>query len=201
VKEIVILGIDPGTAQTGYGIIRCSLNSRKPFRYKSPPNTKNTKKEALRLKQLRMRKSIEHCLASSCISLLEFGSLKTSPDQDSPARLNSIFEQVSLLIAKHRPVYLAVESLFFNTNAVSASAVGQAIGVVKLSAARNNLKVFEYPPLKIKMKLIGEGRAEKKQVQQQVKTILKTAVVPRPNHAADALAVALCHWLETSAVC
>lgn len=156
---MIILGIDPGTATTGYGVVRC------------------VKKE---------------------IKLVDHGSIKTSNHDESPQRLNLIYRQILAIIQKHKPQILALETLFFNTNAKSASAVGQAIGVIKLAAARKKVKVFEYPPLKIKMKLAGNGRAEKNQIQSRVRKILKLYKIPRPTHAADALAVAICHWLEMS---
>jgi len=154
---MIILGIDPGTAMTGFGLIRCLKGEMK---------------------------------------LLEKGSIKTSNRHDSSYRLNLIYEEVMALIKKHQPQVLAIESLFFNTNAKSASAVGQAIGVVKLAGAKGKLKVFEYPPSKVKMKLVGNGRAEKSEVQSKVRKALRLRKIPRPTHAADALAVAICHWLE-----
>jgi crossover junction endodeoxyribonuclease RuvC len=102
-------------------------------------------------------------------------------------------------MVKHKPEILAIESLFFSNNAKSASAVSQAIGVIKLAAAQKKLKVFEYPPLKVKMKLVGNGRAEKSEVQSKVRKILRLRKIPRPTHAADALGVAICHWLEMGA--
>lgn len=130
------------------------------------------------------------------MKLLEKGSIKTSNHHDSSYRLNLIYEEVVGLMKNHQPEVLAIESLFFNTNVKSASAVGQAIGVIKLAAARGKIKVFEYPPSKIKMKLVGNGRAEKSQVQSKVRKALHLRKIPRPTHAADALAVAICHWLE-----
>jgi len=101
---MLILGIDPGTAETGFGVIKC------------------TQKE---------------------IKLIDKGVIKTSVNHDSPQRLNSIFQQTTLILQKHKPEILAMESLFFNVNAKSASAVGQAMGVIKLAAARKKVKVFE----------------------------------------------------------
>lgn len=155
---MVVLGIDPGTAQTGYGIIRCQRQEAK---------------------------------------LIDLGTIKTSNQFDSPKRLDMIHCQVLEILQKHKPQILAIESLFFNVNAKSASAVGQAIGVIKLAAAKKKVKVFEYPPLRVKMVLTGKGRAEKKQVQSEVRKILRLRKLPRPTHAADALAVAICHWQQT----
>lgn len=155
---MIIIGIDPGTAETGYGIIKCEKKETK---------------------------------------LICHGTIKTSKDDAAPVRLNSIHEDLMALIKEHKPEVLAVESLFFNINAKSASAVGQAIGVVMLAAAKNEMKVFEYPPLRIKMILTGKGRAEKKEVQSGVRKQLRIRKIPRPTHAADALAVAIVHWMET----
>lgn len=154
---MIILGIDPGTAMTGYGLIECTGEK---------------------------------------IKLIKHGSIKTLNDHDSSHRLNLIYEEAMALIKKHRPEILAIESLFFAVNVKSASAVGQAIGVIKLAAAKGKMKVFEYPPLKIKMKLVGNGRAEKSEVQSKVRKALHLRKIPRPTHAADALAAAICHWLE-----
>ena len=154
---MIILGIDPGTAMTGYGLIQCTKEK---------------------------------------IKLIKHGSIKTLNDHDSSYRLNLIYEEIVAIMKQHQPEILAIESLFFSNNAKSASAVGQAIGVIKLAAAKKKMKVFEYPPLKIKMKLVGNGRAEKSQVQSKVRKALKLRKIPRPTHAADALGVAICHWLE-----
>lgn len=155
---MLILGIDPGTAKTGYGVIQC------------------TRRE---------------------IKLIDHGSIKTSNKYSSPKRLDLIFQQTTEIIQKHKPQVLAMESLFFNINAKSASAVGQAMGVIKLAAAKKKVKVFEYPPLRIKNVLSKNGRAKKRQIQSEVRKTLKIRKLPRPTHAADALAVAICHWQET----
>ena len=156
---MIILGIDPGTAMTGYGIIECDKKNKK-------------------------------------IKVIKYGSIKTSNVDNSSTRLKLIHQEVLAIIKEYKPKILAIESLFFNSNAKSASAVGQAIGVVKLAACLNKLEVFEYPPLKIKMKLVGKGRAEKKEVQSKVRQALRLRKIPRPTHAADALAAAICHWME-----
>ncbi|HUS52302.1 MAG TPA: crossover junction endodeoxyribonuclease RuvC, partial [Candidatus Bathyarchaeia archaeon] len=108
-------------------------------------------------------------------------------------RLNTIYSQTLTLLGQHKPQILAIESLFFNVNAKSASAVGQAMGVIKLAAARKKVKVFEYPPLRVKMILAGNGRAKKREIQSKVRKALRLRRLPRPTHAADALAVAICH--------
>jgi len=155
---MLILGIDPGTAVTGFGVVRCWRGE---------------------------------------INLIDHGSIKTSKDHDSPKRLDLIYCQTLALLQKHKPQVLAMESLFFNVNAKSASAVGQAMGVIKLAAAKKKVKVYEYPPLRIKMVLSKNGRAKKRQIQSEVRKTLKIRKLPRPTHAADALAVAICHWQET----
>lgn len=154
---MIILGIDPGTAQTGYGIIKCTKNK-------------------------------------AC--LVDYGAIKTTNKDTSSKRLEIIHLEILSLIRKHKPKVLSIESLFFNTNALSAAAVGQAIGVVKLAGEIKKLEVLDYPPLKIKMKVTGKGRADKKEIQEEVRKVLKLEKVPRPTHAADALAAAICHWKE-----
>lgn len=155
---MIILGIDPGTAETGYGIVRCQRQE---------------------------------------IKLIDKGMIKTSNKTDHPKRLDLIYCETLKILKKHKPQVLAIESLFFNVNAKSASAVGQAIGVIKLAAVKNKVKVFDYPPLRIKMVLTGYGRAKKKQIQSEVRKILRLRKIPRPTHTADALAVAICHWQQT----
>jgi len=153
---MLILGIDPGTAVTGFGVIRCQRQE---------------------------------------IKLVGHGTIKTSNKFTSPKRLNQIYNQImDEILKKYNPQVLAMESLFFNVNAKSASAVGQAMGVIKLAAARRKVEVFEYPPLRIKMVLAGNGRAKKRQIQSKVRKALRLRRLPRPTHAADALAVAICHW-------
>ena len=154
---MVILGIDPGTADTGFGLIRCGAKK---------------------------------------VQLISHGCIKTSNNDSPPKRLEVIYKKLLFILREYRPQVLAIESLFFNNNAKSAVAVGEAMGVVKLAAARKRVKVVDYPPLKIKMGLTGEGRASKKEIQEEVRKFLGLKEVPRPTHAADALAVAICHWKE-----
>ena len=155
IKRMIILGIDPGTAKTGFGVIQCSQKK---------------------------------------VKLLKMGMIETSKEMAAPQRLNIIYRQSLQVLRENQPGFLAIESLFFNLNAKSASAVGQAIGVVKLAAARKKVSVVEYPPLRIKMVLTGHGRAKKKEIQSRVRKILKLHRLPKPSHVADALAVAICHW-------
>jgi crossover junction endodeoxyribonuclease RuvC len=97
------------------------------------------------------------------------------------------------MIEKHTPDHLVVEELFFNKNTTTALAVGQARGIILLAGAQAEIPVFEYTPLQVKQAVVGYGRADKNQVQQMVKTLLGLAQIPKPDDAADALAIAICH--------
>jgi len=145
-----ILGIDPGTARLGWGVIDNEV-------------------------------------------MVDCGCLETPPKQPEEKRLSSLFIKLNELIKQHRPETAAVEKLFFFKNQTTLIPVAQSRGVVLLAAAQNNLPVFSYTPLQIKQAVTGYGRAEKIQVQQMVKLILKLKIIPRPDDAADALAVALTH--------
>lgn len=149
-----ILGIDPGIARMGWGIIRV---------------------ESSKLK-------IESC-----------GCLETSAGLEIEQRLKHLHEELLNVIEKEKPEVLAIEELFFNTNAKTAFIVGQARGVVLLTAAEKNIPVEIYTPLQVKVALTGYGRAEKMQIGQMVKVLLKLDKVPKPDDTADALAIALCH--------
>lgn len=150
---MIVLGIDPGTAATGYGIVE---------------------REGSKLR------------------LIDYGCLQTLPTQELPRRLLEIHQAVTELIVTHRPAQIGVERLFFNRNVQTAFAVGQARGVVLLAAAEHGLPVFEYGPHEVKMAVTGYGRADKGQVQRMVQAVLGMSVLPRPDDAADALAVAIC---------
>ena len=108
-------------------------------------------------------------------------------------RLMMIYEQMNQIIEKWQPEQAAIEELFFNKNITTGITVGQARGVLLLSCAQKGLAVHEYTPLEVKQALVGNGRAEKKQVQFMVKTFLGLREVPKPDDAADALAIAICH--------
>jgi crossover junction endodeoxyribonuclease RuvC len=108
-------------------------------------------------------------------------------------RLNKIYSDVKKIISKYKPKCIAVEKLFFGVNTKTAMAVGQARGVILLAASQAGLEIAEYTPLEVKMALTGYGRADKQQMQQMVKRLLKLDKIPKPDDAADALAVALCH--------
>ncbi|CAN5500380.1 MAG: crossover junction endodeoxyribonuclease RuvC [Chloroflexi bacterium] len=150
---MIVLGIDPGTAATGYGVVERT----------------GTKLRAI-----------------------DYGCFGTAPTDALPVRLLAIHEAVSELIETHRPQLVGVERLFFNKNVQTAFAVGQARGAVLLTAAQHGLPVFEYGPHEVKMAVTGYGRAQKDQVQRMVQIVLGMASLPRPDDAADALAVAIC---------
>lgn len=124
---------------------------------------------------------------------LDFGVVATQPSEAMPARLAGLYDRLVALIDAHRPDVLAVEQLFFARNVTTAIAVGQARGVVLLAAAKAGLDVVEYSPSEVKQAVVGYGKAEKGQMQEMVRLILGLEAPPRPDDAADALAVALCH--------
>ncbi|HEV8516354.1 MAG TPA: crossover junction endodeoxyribonuclease RuvC [Candidatus Limnocylindrales bacterium] len=150
---MIVLGIDPGTAVTGYGLVE---------------------REGARLRAV------------------DYGTLETPVEWALPQRLLAIHEAVEALITAHRPDLVAVERIFFNRNAQSAFAVGQARGAVLLAAARHGIIVHEYGPHEVKIAVTGYGRADKGQVQRMVQVLLGMPALPRPDDAADALAVAIC---------
>jgi len=123
----------------------------------------------------------------------DYGCIETSPQQNVQTRLQEIHEKISKIIKTYDPDILSIEELFFNTNAKTAFVVGQARGVILLAGAQNHLEIAIYTPLQVKMALTGYGRAEKRQVGQMVKTLLKLKEVPKPDDTADALAIAIAH--------
>ena len=149
-----ILGIDPGTATTGFGLI-----------------TKEGPK----------------------LTKIDCGVISTSKDLDMPKRLSILFNDLQEIVKTHKPDVMSVEKLFFTNNITTAMAVSQARGIVLLVASQNNIPIAEYTPLQVKMSATGYGKATKKQVQEMVKKILKLNVIPKPDDAADALAIAICH--------
>jgi crossover junction endodeoxyribonuclease RuvC len=150
---VIILGIDPGTAALGYGVIERTAG--------------------------RLR-AIDH------------GCLVTSPDLPMPERLLAVHRLLDDLLALHQPAIVAVERLFFSKNAQTAMAVGQARGVVLLAAAQHGKPVREATPNEVKSAIAGYGAADKEQVQRMVQLVLGMTELPRPDDAADALAVAVC---------
>jgi crossover junction endodeoxyribonuclease RuvC len=149
-----VLGIDPGTATTGYGVVEEVKGDLKP---------------------------------------LAFGVIRTPADQPLPVRLQLIYRALRELAAEWGPTAAAVEELFFSRNVRTAMSVGQARGVTLLALADIGLDVAEYTPLAIKQAVTGYGNADKAQVQEMVRLLLGLAEAPRPDDAADALAVAICH--------
>ncbi len=131
--------------------------------------------------------------ASKKVSLVGFGVIKTAAGEEMPKRLLKLRKELKKLIKEFEPKVMVIERLFFNTNAKTAMTVGQARGVVMLVAAECKLPVFEYTALEAKKVLTDYGRADKKQVEQAVKRCLRIRRKIRPDDAADALAVAICH--------
>jgi crossover junction endodeoxyribonuclease RuvC len=125
--------------------------------------------------------------------LIEVGCLETDPKLTEEKRLKQVHAFIRELIQKYNPDVVAVESLFFATNAKTAISVGQARGVILLAIADENLPLFSYTPLQVKQSISGYGKADKNQVQQMVKSLLKLPQIPKPDDAADALAIALTH--------
>jgi crossover junction endodeoxyribonuclease RuvC len=150
----VILGLDPGTASTGFGVISLAGN--------------------------RMRAA-------------DYGVIETASGLPLEERLEKIFAETRELLERYRPSATAVESLFFNVNVRTALAVGQARGVTLLACSQAGCGVFEYTPQQVKQAVVGYGKAEKSQVMEMVRVLLGLHEVPRPDHAADALGVAICH--------
>ena len=148
-----ILGIDPGYAILGWGVIEMRGNKFIPINY---------------------------------------GAVTTKAGMDMTSRLKVLYSSLMNIIADEQPDVASIEELFFNTNTKTAIMVGQARGVAILACANSGLPVYEYTPLQIKQGLVGYGRAEKKQVQEMVKTILSLKSVPKPDDTADALAAAIC---------
>ena len=149
-----ILGVDPGTATTGIGLIEG--DRKKGFK----------------------------CENYFCIT--------TPANSPLPDRIDTIYTELVDTIEKYKPDVLALEELFFNTNPKTVMSVGRVSGVIILAAIRNNLIFKEFTPLQVKVAVTGYGRADKKQVQQMVKTLLKLKEIPKPDDAADGLAIALC---------
>lgn len=150
---MTILGIDPGIATAGFGVIE---------------------------------------KANDAFRLIAYGTIATKKTEALASRLARLFGGITSLIKKHKPKRIAVEELFFAKNAKTAITVAHARGVILLAAAAAECVVEEYTPLEVKQALTGYGRADKNQVQQMVKTVLGLASVPKPDDAADALAIAIC---------
>jgi len=151
---MIILGIDPGTAMTGYGIIRSD---------------------------------------GQALQSVTFGVITTASEWELARRLQHLYAELTALMARYQPTDAVIEKLFFNKNVRTALSVGQARGVALLAAAHAGVTIHEYTPLQIKQAVVGYGRADKQQIQQMVKLLLRLDVLPQPDDAADALAIAICH--------
>ena len=125
--------------------------------------------------------------------MLDAGVIRTSSKRNDSQRLKTIYDELTDIIVQNKPDIIAVEKLFFAQNVTTAMSVSQARGVILLCGENNGLEVFEYTPLQIKQSITGYGRAEKKQIQEMVKNILRLDSVPTPDDCADALACAITH--------
>jgi crossover junction endodeoxyribonuclease RuvC len=149
-----ILGVDPGLANTGWGIVEARSGQRRAVAY---------------------------------------GCINTTAGTDQAQRLRLIHDEISQVILRYQPSEMALENVYFGTNAKSALSIGEVRGAVILAAASRDLTVFDYSVTQIKQTIVGAGRADKAQIQFMVKALLKLDHQPQPDHSADALAVALCH--------
>jgi crossover junction endodeoxyribonuclease RuvC len=149
------LGIDPGTATTGFGLVRLE--------------------------------------ADGTLVAVDYGVITTPKDTPAPARLEMLYDALCALLERHPPDTAAVEKLFFQRNVSTAIAVGQARGVVMLALQQKRVEAFEYTPNEIKQAVAGYGSAEKRQVQEMVRALLQLPSIPKPDDAADALAIAITH--------
>jgi crossover junction endodeoxyribonuclease RuvC len=151
---MLVLGIDPGLATTGYGLVAGD---------------------------------------GQTLEAVVYGVLRTPPNIPVAERLVMLHDELTALLDRYRPDVVAMEELFFSTNARTAMTVGEARGVLLLTAAQAGLTIAEYTPLQVKQAITGYGQAEKHQVQQMVRLLLGLPEIPRPDDAADGLAVSICH--------
>ena len=151
----IILGIDPGTLITGYGIIRVGRTPQ--------------------------------------LEPIDFGCIRPPVNLDLPARYLALFDSLEQLLDRYAPNAVAVETQFVYKNVQSAIKLGMARGIVLLVAARRGIPIFEYTPRKAKLAAVGSGSASKEQVQRMIQLLLKLPILPEPEDAADALALAICH--------
>ena len=176
---MIIFGIDPGTATTGYGVIK---------------NQKSTRPRPSRDEVGKIKNKIE---------LIDYGCIVTPKDKEMPLRLYSIQKDLKRLLRQFKPNCVIVEQLFFGANSRTAMSVGQARGVVLSAAAAYRLPIFEYQGLHVKYTLTGSGKADKKQIQKSVMKYLGKRKLKKPangylDDAADALAVAICHAIKVA---
>ena len=123
---------------------------------------------------------------------VEYGAVTTGAEMNFPQRLKCIYEDINFILDRFRPDFMAIETLFFTTNQKTAINVAQARGIVVLAAALRNMPIFEYTPLQVKQAVVGYGKAQKNQVMDMTRRILGLAEIPKPDDAADALAIAIC---------
>jgi len=157
--ERVVIGVDPGTASTGYGVVG-----------------QTTERE---------------------FELLACGVIRTQPKQLMHLRLLELYQDFCKIIGEFNPDEIAVEKLFFGRNVTTAITVGQARGTVLLAAAQSGLPLAEYTPAEVKQAITGYGNADKRQIQEMVQRLLNLTQLPRPDDAADGVAIALCHLQNT----
>ena len=160
-KERIILGIDPGLANTGWGVV---------------------------------------LQTGSRLSCLAYGCVSTPASWELAARLGKIFEQISAVIDRYHPVACGIETVWFGQNITAAFATGQARGAALVACAQANVAVGEFTPRQIKLAVVGTGGADKSQIQYMVKQLLSLDSLPKPDHAADALACAICFTTHDSAL-
>ncbi len=151
---MIILGIDPGYATTGFGLIQAERGS---------------------------------------FHLLQYGTITTPPELSFPQRLNMLYEDMVRLLEVTKPEAVAVEELFWGHNITTGIGVSHGRGVILLAIERAGLPLFEYTPMQVKQAVVGYGKAEKRQVMDMTRRFLKMEKMPRPDDAADAIAIALCH--------
>ncbi len=125
--------------------------------------------------------------------LVKSGAIETKAGVPLPKRLLKIYDDMQLLVNEYKPDAISIEELFFNRNTTTAIGVAQGRGAVLIIAAKNNIPIYEYTPLQVKQGVVGYGRADKKQVQMMVKTILNLESVPKLDDTTDAIAIAICH--------
>jgi crossover junction endodeoxyribonuclease RuvC len=129
----------------------------------------------------------------SRLTPVQYGTIETEAHTDPAVRLKEIYDSMHHLIDVYKPDAMAVEKLFFNRNVTTAFTVGQARGVIILAAVQKGLRIAEYTPLQVKQAVVGYGQAEKRQLQEMVRRFLRLKEAPKPDDAADALAIAICH--------
>ncbi len=153
---MIVLGIDPGTANTGYGLVK----------------------------------------KAKTLKCLNYNVIHTVPNSNPGERLRIINNKLSKIIKEYKPDVLAIENVYFFKNLKTAIPVSQAKGSILLTAAKKKVPVYEFSPLQVKLAVTGNGRADKKEVQKKIKKMLKLKEVPKPSHAADALAIAITYLLK-----